>query len=219
VTSYPRAITSPRVSGDGGCFVHGVGSILGAFRGDDMLLHRGKGRVDAHTREGFTRQVIGTGIRHDFRRPLQGSSTNAIRDIARSVIQATTPAPLMTRFGCPRGTLLTARVAVELTAKVGLTNVEARPAAPAANTHKDQDHIHAHTATAALKNLPACAPSGTLACVCAHARHEGSGVSSLGLHLSRLPPSLHPLASRRQFATEHLPANHDAQIPPDPGGR
>lgn len=162
------------------------GFIVGAFRGDDMHLHRGGERVGAHAQGGFARQVIGTGIRHDFQLRPQHRSPCAIRNIARRVIKATASTPLMTRLGRTRGTSLTARVAVDLAAIVGLTNVKDRPAATTANAHKNLGNIHARTATAALKNLPASTPSGTLACVSAHARHEGSGVHSLGLHLSRL---------------------------------
>ncbi len=166
-------------------------SIVGAFRVDDMPLHPGGERVDAHARGGFSRQVIGTGIRHDFRLLPQGSLPSAVRNIARRMVKATVPTPLMTRSCRPSGTSLTAWAAVNLAAIVRLTNVEASRAAPTTDTHKNLASIHAPNATAALKNLPAWAPSGTLACVSAHARHEGSGLYSLGLHLFAAPHHLY----------------------------
>lgn len=126
-----------------------IRSIVGAFDDDGMRLHGGGGRVVAWARRSLSEQVIGTVIRHRTARA-PTSSTSGPHRVA--VIETSLRARLMPRVRSPTPAPAASTATVDLSAILGLTDVEDQRAPRAANPNQNAD-IHVRTSTAARKEV------------------------------------------------------------------
>lgn len=141
---------SSRVSRGKGSIVTINRSIVGAFRGDDMLLHYGSGCVAERPRHGLDGQAIGTEFCHRRRFRLRSL---AVRPHRVAMVEQAQRARLMPRLRLTPALELTARAAVDLPSVMELTEAAEEPATGAPNLDQNLDTIHARTATDALKEL------------------------------------------------------------------
>ncbi len=180
-----------------------------------MRFHKGGGRIVAWARRSLRGQVIGTGIRHELRWHHRCTSASAVVNIAVRVVSSTFSARLITSLRRALRVSPTAFAAVDIVVVLGLTEVDDGRAARARNPHQDLDDIHARTRRPRSWKLTRLAAFGHLPPVCVHARHEGSGQRTLGLHLSR--PRRSP--TRRRHPAPLLGRELDASIAPILQGR
>jgi hypothetical protein len=162
-TSSLPDIASSRVSCAKGCIVTVIRSIVRAFRGDGMRLHRGGGRVVAHARRHLGGQVSDTVIRHRPRFDLPPAAMGSHRV---SMIKLPLQARLMPCIGSPTCQPIahsaTSRT-VDLAVIVELAETDDRQAPCATNPRTNPVFLHARTSTAALAEVappvPLRAPS------------------------------------------------------------
>ena len=176
--------------------------IVGAFRGDGMRIHRGGGRVIAHARRDLGGQVIAAEFRHAFHLRKRCAPASAVVHIAGRVVEATVPTPLMARLRRARSTLLTRLAAVDVSAVVGLTEIDDGRAARATNPHENLDIAHARTTAAALMEVARPCALGHLPPGQRSRATRRLRALFLGLHLSRSRRSLRDPASRCHFSAD-----------------
>lgn len=141
---------SSRVSRGKGSIVTINRSIVGAFRGDDMLFHYGSGCVAGRPRHRLDGQAIGTKFCHRGR---LRSRSLAVRPHRVAMVEQAQRARLMPRLRLTPAPELTARAAVDLPSVMELAEAAEEPATGAPNLDQNLDTIHARTATDALTEL------------------------------------------------------------------
>jgi len=190
---------SSRVSRGKGSIVTINRSIVGAFRGDDMLLHYGSGCVAERPRHGLDGQAIGTEFCHRRRFRLRSL---AVRPHRVAMVEQAQRARLMPRLRLTPALELTARAAVDLPSVVELTEAAEEPATGAPNLDQNLDTIHARTATRAQRTCLARTHSGTVARSASTARPKAQGVNPWAFTLVRPTPSeVRDPVTRRHFST------------------